>query len=1051
MSDRLTLVPAGAGSGKTYRIETTLADLVVNGDISADRILAVTFTEAAAYDLRIRIRGALLDRARINEALAIDRAYVGTIHALGLRLLTEHAFAAARSPTSRLLSDSERDLLIRLQVGRATALAPILNALPRFGYEWNRNTGETGEEQLRKKVMQTIDLLRSLGQRGFATEIIDLAVGELRTTYGPTKDATPLEKALSRAVDALLTSFPESIADTVSAKTAKEAFDKDFDALRRASRTGSLAHDWSLWQRLRGLRLSNSRTKTPAGYDHLASTVIAAADELRHHPGPLKDAETHFAALVHGAQEIMAAYEAEKRTRGLMDYADMIVETEALLRARPDILDAVLGEIDCVVIDEFQDTNPVQFAMLWRLAACAPRALIVGDRKQAIMGFQGADPRLSEALDAAHASCVEPLTQNWRSDPRIMALVNAIGPAVFPEGYDPLSPTRRETGQTAIEVIEFEGKKAKAFEGIAAHARELIDRKILVTDRVTEELRPIRPADIAVLIYTHLDAAEVGKALRDFGLPVRLPEDGWFLSQVIQVARAALAVAADPTDRFATLLLLSLGPTRMPLDLSLPAAIESSLLQIDCIRRLADLAEEVRHLTVSAALPRILEIAGIEDWIATLPERAAAEADLGRLFAEATAFDSAATGLREAAGFHGNSIQSFLGWLADQAERGLDHRPDREGWEVEGIEVSTWHASKGREWPVTIVGGMDFSIPARGNMMRAEFASFDKLDAVLEDAGLSWFPAFDCPEAQAAFADKRVAEDEREAARALYVALTRARDRLVLALPSKQSNFDERPKTMADLLRRRTDLALGAGTMTVCGQKLSALCRVIPKDTEYAYRGSTASSGVHKIWGVRQPLVTTPTTLWRSSPSSLADHKSAPVVELTHIDLSAPVGRQTFGSATDRGTAYHLAFRTLAERPELAARLSTATGLSEDTIQAIERQVVALRSWLASLGFNRLSFELPIQARADDGSETNAIIDLLAESDDALAIVDHKTGPCPNPEIRFGSYLPQLEAYARLLAARYPDKTVRFLAINWMDEGRVSVADIADLVAEQAA
>ncbi|MGR9202837.1 UvrD-helicase domain-containing protein [Rhizobium leguminosarum] len=1051
MSDRLTLVPAGAGSGKTYRIETTLADLVVDGDISADRILAVTFTETAASDLRTRIRGALLDRGQIKEALAIDRAYVGTIHALGLRLLTEHAFAAGRTPASRLLSDSERDLLIRLQVGRATALVPVLNALPRFGYEWNRNTGETGEEQLRKKVMRTIDLLRSLGQRGFATEIIDQAVEELRTTYGPTKDAARLEKALSRAVGALLTSFPESIADTVSAKTAKEEFDKDFDALRRASRTDSLAHDWSLWQRLRGLRLSNSRTKTPAGYDQLASAVIAAASELRHHPGPLKDAETHFTALVHGAQEIMTAYEAEKRTRGLMDYADMIVETEALLRARPDILDAVLAEIDCVVIDEFQDTNPVQFAMLWRLAARAPRALIVGDRKQAIMGFQGADPRLSEALHAAHASCVEPLTQNWRSDPRIMALVNAIGPLFFPEGYDPLSPTRRETGQTAIEVVEFEGKKAKVFEGIAAHARELIDRKILVTDRVTEELRPIRPADIAILVYTHLDAAELGNAIRDFGLPVRLPEDGWFLSQVIQVARAALAVAANPTDRFATLLLLSLGPSRMPLDLSLPVAINNSFLQIDCIRKLADFAEEGRHLTVSAALPRILDIAGIEDWIATLPERAAAEADLGRLFAEAIAFDSAATGLREAAGFHGNSIQSFLGWLADQADRGLDHRPDREGWEVEGIEVSTWHASKGREWPVTIVGGMDFAITARGNMMRAEFASFDKLDAVLKGAGLSWFPAFDCPETQAAFADKRIAEDESEAARALYVALTRARDRLILALPSKQGNSDERPKTMADLLRRRTGLIFGAGTLTVCGEKLPAACRIIPKDTEYTYPGLPESSGVHKIWGSRVPLPATERTTWRISPSSLADQNGASISALTHINLGAPAGRQAFNSATDRGAAYHLAFRTLAERPDFAARLPAATGLSNETISAIEKQVHALRSWLANLGFNRLSFELPLQARADDGSETNAIIDLLAESDDAFAIVDHKTGPCPNPEIRFGSYLPQLEAYAGLLAARYPNKPVRFLVINWMDEGQISFADAASLKTEKAA
>ncbi|MCZ4088741.1 hypothetical protein [Sinorhizobium psoraleae] len=86
--------------------------------------------------------------------------------------------------------------------------------------------------------MQTIDLLRSLGERGTAPEIVDPAIAELRTTYGPTKDAARLEQALFSKVNALINSFPECIADTVAAKTAKEAFEKDFEALRRASRAG---------------------------------------------------------------------------------------------------------------------------------------------------------------------------------------------------------------------------------------------------------------------------------------------------------------------------------------------------------------------------------------------------------------------------------------------------------------------------------------------------------------------------------------------------------------------------------------------------------------------------------------------------------------------------------------------------------------------------------------------------------------------------------------------------------------------------------------------
>ncbi|MCY1234690.1 hypothetical protein D9M68_340800 [compost metagenome] len=192
-------------------------------------------------------------------------------------------------------------------------------------------------------------------------------------------------------------------------------------------------------------------------------------------------------------------------------------------------------------------------------------------------------------------------------------------------------------------------------------------------------------------------------------------------------------------------------------------------------------------------------------------------------------------------------------------------------------------------------------------------------------------------------------------------------------------------------------------------------------------------------------------TPWRSSPSSFAARDSGFCPALTHIDLGVRVPRQNFGSATERGSAYHLAFRVLAERPEFAPRLPAATGLSDDTIKAIVGQAAAVRTWLDGLGFTQTSFELPLQLRADDGSETNAIIDLLAESDDALAIVDHKTGPCPDPNRRFGEYLPQLKAYADLLTEHYPEKPVRFLVINWMDEGQISVADVATLMTEEAA
>ena len=98
----------------------------------------------------------------------------------------------------------------------------------------------------------------------------------------------------------------------------------------------------------------------------------------------------------------------------------------------------------------------------------------MGDTKQSIMGFQGADPRLTEALQAAHPETVTPLYRNWRSDPRIMAMVNTLGPTLF-DNYNPLAPQRAETGETALEVLDLpKGRKDTTAECIANRVADIL-------------------------------------------------------------------------------------------------------------------------------------------------------------------------------------------------------------------------------------------------------------------------------------------------------------------------------------------------------------------------------------------------------------------------------------------------------------------------------------------------------------------------------------------------------------------------------------------------
>ena len=101
---------------------------------------------------------------------------------------------------------------------------------------------------------------------------------------------------------------------------------------------------------------------------------------------------------------MLVHYAAAKREAGLVDYSDMIAMAGQLLRERSDVLDTLVKRVDCLVVDEFQDTNPLQFALLWQLKEAGVPTLVVGDLKQAIMGFQGADPRLFEALAAGVCS-----------------------------------------------------------------------------------------------------------------------------------------------------------------------------------------------------------------------------------------------------------------------------------------------------------------------------------------------------------------------------------------------------------------------------------------------------------------------------------------------------------------------------------------------------------------------------------------------------------------------------------------------------------------------
>ena len=207
----LTVIPAGAGSGKTYTIQQRLGDWVRDGLVSPERIVAVTFTEAAAAELRERISAKLLATGRAEDALRLDQAYISTIHGFGLRVLTEFAFEAGASPRPRLLNEDEKNALIRKALARTDKADEIMSNLAAYGYAYDFVTKRSAEDVFRDDLLRIVELLRSMGWQAYSDAYATQAAAWISERYGPTGDGDQLSTALRQSVVILLDAYPESL------------------------------------------------------------------------------------------------------------------------------------------------------------------------------------------------------------------------------------------------------------------------------------------------------------------------------------------------------------------------------------------------------------------------------------------------------------------------------------------------------------------------------------------------------------------------------------------------------------------------------------------------------------------------------------------------------------------------------------------------------------------------------------------------------------------------------------------------------------------------
>jgi ATP-dependent exoDNAse (exonuclease V) beta subunit len=609
--DDTLVVEAAAGTGKTTELVKRIVRVLATARATMDEIVAVTFTEKAAGELKLRLREALElehatsrdsgERKRLEDGLRrLEEAHVNTIHGFCAELLRERPVEAVVDPLFAVLTEPQAQRLYArafsdwLQQALANPTEGVRRALRRTSGPWFG-----GEDA------GPIDRVRTAGW----------TLADLRDFVHPwNRQPFDREAEIDRLVPQL-----HALAKLSSFGPAKDNLFKSLDGVRRLSRQIELEQslrwrDLDGWEaRLVDLARDQGLAKTKKGYGPLFGSVprtkvLAARDEF--HAAIVQfraDADADLAALLREElQPPIERYQALKAQQGALDFVDLLTRTRDVLRANVEMRRYLQGRFKRVFVDEFQDTDPVQAEILlllsadnesiddWRQVRPQPGKLfIVGDPKQAIYRFRGADVgtywHVRDQLETPDRPVLQ-LTTSFRAVPEIQRFVNCAFQREMVEDkvalqapYQPLGEDRKSrasqpaivalsvpapysSGRTFGNSVTGRAIESSLPNAVGAFINWLVNESGWeVSDRPAdggERWVPIRPQHIAILFRRFTSYSEdmtrpYITAIEARSIPHLLVGGKTFHGrEEVETIRAALAAVEWPDDElsvFATL------------------------------------------------------------------------------------------------------------------------------------------------------------------------------------------------------------------------------------------------------------------------------------------------------------------------------------------------------------------------------------------------------------------------------------------------------------------------------------------------------------------
>jgi ATP-dependent exoDNAse (exonuclease V) beta subunit len=1108
------LLEAGAGTGKTGVMVDRYCRLVCDSGLSPDAVLAFTFTEKAAAELRQRIRAELARRAergseRAAKVLAgIGGAWITTIHGFCNRVLAAHPVAAGVDPGFRVLDAPE--------AARAAREA-FDDALVEFLADSDAAKEETVAayevEGLRTMIAAIHDELRSRG------------IADPKLPEPPEVDPAAAIRRAAEAADECLRELKES-------DPKRERLEGALARLRAPGPPPSLDELIALG--------TTSRAKSLAPYKEAIDAAIARTAEA----GEGGTAYRHLAELL---RAYSARFEKAKERRAGIDFEDLQILAARLLE-RAEIGEHYRARFRQILVDEFQDTNRLQLRLIEALRGPKTELVVVGDELQSIYGFRHADldvfRRRREEIDRRADAELMRLSGNFRSRPEVVGAVNLLGEVLLGAAYSPLRvgtppPEERADGAGAPVELLLTARDGWDEEGIELEAAidgatsfNLLAEARFVAERLRELADEGVPrGEIVVLLraFTHLDVYE--DSLERAGLrPYVVGGRGYWSQQQVADVCALLAVIANPLDDHALfgalaspacavapdtlwLLRMAAGKKRhvwpaveqtagvnpvVPfapntckrnhgMGLAEPERLEDipaperELLRT-FVARISSLRERAARLSLPALIEAAVTETGYDLAVLSRPAGAARFANVRKMERLAAEFES-----RE-----GRDLRGFLDFLAARAESDAEAQAATAAEGHDGVRIMTVHNAKGLEFGVVAVPDLSRSLLAGGRapLLVVGREEQPRMGLQLRRLGSASISLFD----HAALCEEARDRESEESLRLFHVAATRARERLILSgVVKPEPSKETKPST--PVIERLVD-ALGVprdedSTVPVAAPSPRPGLEAEFPPSEIAVRVNLPSpERAVELRSLRREPASTrdlgqgpPPLVERRPPivptrplsyTAISAYEECPyrfymerVLGLAPKDQAAPNDEAAL-SAPEERTAHGAAVHALLEwsqandwqepSAELIARHAEAAGLNaadpEDLLEPV-------RQWISSPLRERIAAEAT-RTRAEvpllfgvGGTVLRGSIDLLVEREGAPPLVlDYKTDRLAGatPAERAAHYGVQRSIYALAVAEalEVPEVEVAYVFLERPEEPAVTLLGPAKMAAARS-